>query len=87
MPCATRNSKHNWQPRRSTSRLPGRGTSRGSLHPVRPALDRIEQLFRSIGFDVADGPEIETDWHNFTALNTPENHPARSMHDTFYLQG
>ena len=50
-------------------------------------LDRIEQLFRSIGFDVADGPEIEADWHNFTALNTPENHPARSMHDTFYLLG
>ena len=47
--------------------------------------DAIEQLFRSIGFEVADGPEIETDWHNFTALNTPENHPARSMHDTFYL--
>jgi phenylalanyl-tRNA synthetase alpha chain len=48
-------------------------------------LERIEELFRSIGFEVADGPEIETDWHNFTALNTPENHPARSMHDTFYL--
>ena len=67
--------------------LPGRGLPRGSLHPVIISLDRIEQLFRSIGFDVADGPEIETDWHNFTALNTPENHPARSMHDTFYLQG
>lgn len=67
--------------------LPGRGLPRGSLHPVTISLDRIEQLFRSIGFDVADGPEIETDWHNFTALNTPENHPARSMHDTFYLQG
>jgi len=65
--------------------LPGRGPSRGSLHPVMRTLDRIEQLFRSIGFAVADGPEIETDWHNFTALNTPENHPARSMHDTFYL--
>ena len=65
--------------------LPGRGMSRGSLHPVTISLDRIETLFRSIGFEVADGPEIETDWHNFTALNTPENHPARSMHDTFYL--
>jgi phenylalanyl-tRNA synthetase alpha chain len=65
--------------------LPGRGPSRGSIHPVMRTLDRIEQLFRSIGFAVADGPEIETDWHNFTALNTPENHPARSMHDTFYL--
>lgn len=67
--------------------LPGRGRGRGSLHPVTRSLDRIEQLFRSIGFSVADGPEIETDWHNFTALNTPANHPARSMHDTFYLQG
>jgi phenylalanyl-tRNA synthetase alpha chain len=67
--------------------LPGRGMPHGSLHPVTKSLLRIEQLFRSIGFDVADGPEIETDWHNFTALNTPENHPARSMHDTFYLKG
>ena len=67
--------------------LPGRGRLRGGLHPVTRSLERIEQLFHSIGFDVADGPEIETDWHNFTALNTPENHPARSMHDTFYLQG
>ncbi|MGE5469152.1 MAG: phenylalanine--tRNA ligase subunit alpha [Ignavibacteria bacterium] len=65
--------------------LPGRGQDRGTLHPVIRSLERIEQLFRSIGFEVADGPEIETDWHNFTALNTPENHPARSMHDTFYL--
>ena len=65
--------------------LPGRGQSAGGLHPVMRSLDRIEQLFRSIGFEVADGPEIETDWHNFTALNTPDNHPARSMHDTFYL--
>lgn len=66
--------------------LPGRGLPRGSLHPVIRSLERIEALFRSIGFDIADGPEIETDWYNFTALNTPENHPARSMHDTFYLQ-
>jgi phenylalanyl-tRNA synthetase alpha chain len=66
--------------------LPGRAQSRGALHPVTRTLERIEQLFRSIGFDVADGPEIETDWHNFTALNTPDKHPARSMHDTFYLQ-
>jgi phenylalanyl-tRNA synthetase alpha chain len=66
--------------------LPGRGRPRGGLHPVTICMDRIEQLFRSVGFDVADGPEIETDWHNFTALNTPENHPARSMHDTFYLR-
>jgi phenylalanyl-tRNA synthetase alpha chain len=65
--------------------LPGRGEMRGALHPVTRSLERIEQLFRSIGFEVADGPEIEGDWHNFTALNTPEKHPARSMHDTFYL--
>jgi phenylalanyl-tRNA synthetase alpha chain len=66
--------------------LPGHGAGRGGLHPVTLTLERIEALFRSIGFAVADGPEIETDWHNFTALNTPENHPARSMHDTFYLE-
>ena len=67
--------------------LPGRGATPGGLHPVSRTLERIEQLFGSIGFIAADGPEIETDWHNFTALNTPENHPARSMHDTFYLEG
>jgi phenylalanyl-tRNA synthetase alpha chain len=66
--------------------LPGRGENRGGLHPVTRTLERIEGLFRSIGFEVADGPEIETDFHNFTALNTPDDHPARSMHDTFYLQ-
>ncbi|MBK8337031.1 MAG: phenylalanine--tRNA ligase subunit alpha [Sterolibacteriaceae bacterium] len=66
--------------------LPGRGNSIGGLHPVTRTLERIEGLFRSIGFEVADGPEIETDWHNFTALNTPEKHPARSMHDTFYIE-
>ncbi|TVO59232.1 phenylalanine--tRNA ligase subunit alpha [Denitromonas ohlonensis] len=67
--------------------LPGRGMGKGGLHPVSRTLERIEALFRSIGFEVADGPEIETDFLNFTALNTPENHPARSMHDTFYLEG
>ena len=66
--------------------LPGRGETRGGLHPVTRTLERIEALFASIGFDVADGPEIEDDFHNFTALNTPADHPARSMHDTFYLQ-
>jgi phenylalanyl-tRNA synthetase alpha chain len=65
--------------------LPGRGLGLGGLHPVTRTLERIEALFRSMGFDVADGPEIETDYYNFTALNQPENHPARSMHDTFYL--
>ena len=67
--------------------LPGRREQLGGMHPVTRTLDRIEALFRSIGFEVADGPEIETDFHNFTALNTPEDHPARSMHDTFYLEG
>jgi phenylalanyl-tRNA synthetase alpha chain len=65
--------------------LPGRARSRGAIHPVIRTWIRIEQIFRSIGFDVADGPEIETDWYNFTALNNPENHPARSMQDTFYV--
>ena len=65
--------------------LPGRGLGTGGLHPVTRTLSRIEALFRSIGFEVADGPEIETDFYNFTALNIPENHPARAMHDTFYV--
>ena len=67
--------------------LPARGLACGGLHPVTLTLERIETLFRSLGFEVADGPEIETDYYNFTALNQPENHPARSMHDTFYLEG
>jgi phenylalanyl-tRNA synthetase alpha chain len=66
--------------------LPGRGTAQGGLHPVSRTLERVEAIFRSQGFEVADGPEIETDFFNFTALNQPENHPARSMHDTFYLK-
>ena len=66
--------------------LPGRGRGVGAIHPVIRTWRRVEEIFRSIGFDVADGPEIETDWMNFTALNNPENHPARSMQDTFYLQ-
>jgi phenylalanyl-tRNA synthetase alpha chain len=65
--------------------LPGRGLGTGGLHPVTLTIERVEAIFRSIGFDVADGPEIEEDFFNFTALNTPENHPARSMHDTFYV--
>jgi phenylalanyl-tRNA synthetase alpha chain len=67
--------------------LPGRGAGTGGLHPITRTLERMETLFRSLGFEVADGPEIEDDFHNFTALNTPENHPARSMHDTFYVEG
>ncbi len=65
--------------------LPARAQARGGLHPVTLTLQRIEQLFHSIGFAVATGPEIETDFYNFTALNIPENHPARAMHDTFYV--
>jgi phenylalanyl-tRNA synthetase alpha chain len=65
--------------------LPGRAMSAGALHPVTKVWMRVEEIFGSIGFDVADGPEIETDWYNFTALNNPENHPARSMQDTFYV--
>jgi len=67
--------------------LPGRQRTQGGLHPVSLTLERIEAIFGSMGFDVAQGPEIETDWFNFTALNTPEDHPARSMHDTFYVEG
>jgi phenylalanyl-tRNA synthetase alpha chain len=65
--------------------LPGRGRGRGGLHPISRTWQRIEEIFGSIGFDIADGPEIENDWCNFTALNNPENHPARSMQDTFYV--
>ncbi len=67
--------------------LPGRRRGEGGLHPVSLTLERIEAIFSSMGFEVAQGPEIETDWFNFTALNTPEDHPARSMHDTFYIEG
>ncbi len=67
--------------------LPGRRRGTGGIHPIIRSWQRVEEIFRSIGFDVADGPEIETDWYNFTALNQPENHPARSMHDTFYVEG
>ncbi|MBK6612722.1 phenylalanine--tRNA ligase subunit alpha [Ottowia sp.] len=65
--------------------LPGRQRGGGGLHPISLAWERIEQIFGSMGFDVADGPEIESDWFNFTALNNPPNHPARSMQDTFYV--
>jgi len=67
--------------------LPGRGQGSGGLHPITRTLERIETLFHSLGFSVADGPEIEDDFHNFTALNMPEDHPSRSMHDTFYVEG
>jgi phenylalanyl-tRNA synthetase alpha chain len=65
--------------------LPGRGMGVGGLHPVTRTLERIETLFHSIGYAVAEGPEIESDFYNFTALNIPEDHPARAMHDTFYI--
>lgn len=64
---------------------PGRQRRAGGVHPVIQTWMRVEEIFASIGFDVADGPEIETDWFNFTALNNPPNHPARSMQDTFYV--
>lgn len=65
--------------------LPGRRRAGGGLHPVSRTMERIESIFASMGFDVADGPEVESDWHSFTSLNNPPNHPARSMQDTFYV--
>ncbi|HZE59929.1 MAG TPA: phenylalanine--tRNA ligase subunit alpha [Burkholderiales bacterium] len=65
--------------------LPARGRGGGGVHPVIRTWQRIEAIWRTLGFDVAEGPEIETDWYSFTALNNPENHPARSMQDTFYV--
>ena len=66
--------------------LPGRGQAAGGLHPVTLTLQRVVELFHGIGFEVADGPEIEDDFHNFQALNIPQNHPARAMQDTFYVE-
>jgi len=65
--------------------LPGRGQHNGGLHPVTRTMQRIESLFSQLGFSVEEGPEIEDDFHNFEALNIPEHHPARAMHDTFYF--
>jgi len=65
--------------------LPGRGQRSGGLHPITRTLRRIEQLFNSAGFAIAEGPEVEDDYHNFEALNIPAHHPARAMHDTFYF--
>ena len=65
--------------------LPAPETPRGSVHPVSQVLDELSEIFADMGFAVASGPEIEDDWHNFTALNIPESHPARAMHDTFYF--
>ncbi len=66
--------------------LPGRDAGRGGLHPVSRTLERIADIFGRLGYAVADGPEIEDDWHNFEALNFPPHHPARAMHDTFYMR-
>ncbi|AFM33749.1 MULTISPECIES: phenylalanine--tRNA ligase subunit alpha [Stutzerimonas stutzeri subgroup] len=65
--------------------LPGRGQASGGLHPISRALERMEQIFSRIGYSVAEGPEVEDDYHNFEALNIPSHHPARAMHDTFYF--
>ncbi|MDE2404808.1 MAG: phenylalanine--tRNA ligase subunit alpha [Sphingomonadales bacterium] len=65
--------------------LPAAEAPRGSIHPVSQVMDELAEIFADLGFAVATGPEIEDDWHNFTALNMPESHPARAMHDTFYL--
>ncbi len=70
---------------RSTSRLPGTPSERGSLHPLTQMLDRSIEIFRRMGFALADGPDIEDEWHCFDALNTPPEHPARNEQDTFYL--
>ena len=65
--------------------LPGRGAELGGLHPITRTIERIEAFFRGAGFSVMEGPEIEDDYHNFEALNIPAHHPARAMHDTFYI--
>jgi phenylalanyl-tRNA synthetase alpha chain len=65
--------------------LPVGGAVQGSIHPVSQVMDELAEIFADLGFAVATGPEIEDDWHNFTALNIPETHPARAMHDTFYF--
>jgi len=65
--------------------LPGRGQSTGGIHPVTRTMERMEEFFGAVGFDVVEGPEIEDDYHNFEALNIPAHHPARAMHDTFYV--
>jgi len=67
--------------------LPAPDPLRGSIHPVSQVMDELTEIFADLGFAVAEGPEVEDDWHNFTALNIPETHPARAMHDTFYLSG
>ena len=65
--------------------LPERSFNRGKIHPVSQVIDEISSIFSEIGFSVQEGPDVENEYNNFTALNTPDNHPARDMHDTFYL--
>ena len=65
---------------------PGFPIGSGSLHPITIIKNKIIDIFSQVGFDLSDGPEIEDDWHNFTALNLPKNHPARDMQDTFFIQ-
>ena len=65
--------------------LPERSFVRGKIHPVSQTIDEISSIFSEIGFSVEEGPDVENEYNNFTALNTPDNHPARDMHDTFYL--
>src|SRR5690606_22932615 len=67
--------------------LPADSVPAGTVHPISQVMDELAEIFADMGFAVATGPEIEDDWHNFTALNIPETHPARAMHDTFYLAG
>ena len=67
--------------------LPGHARFAGTFHPVTAVMEEIEAIFSSMGFDIAEGPEIETDYYNFEALNIPKDHPARDMQDTFYLEG
>jgi phenylalanyl-tRNA synthetase alpha chain len=67
--------------------LPAEAAPRGSVHPVSQVMDELAEIFADLGFAVAEGPEVEDDWHNFTALNIPESHPARAMQDTFYVEG
>ena len=66
--------------------LPARSFQSGKIHPVSQVIDEVSSIFSEIGFSVAEGPDVETEYNNFTALNTPEDHPARDMHDTFYLE-
>ena len=81
----TRNRQTAQQSDNLISLLPGDASPIGSRHPISLVKNRIISIFQRLGFAVAEGPEIEDDWHNFTALNLPENHPARDMQDTFYI--